>query len=626
MEPEQAFAEMLRIGPRVTVLPVIHGSGDFAWAVRDGMLQGRFDCLAVPLPESFREPLEAAIDQLPAPGVIVQRELPGFSLADVDPPGDLEPAASYVPVDPCQPVIAAIRTAISERIPRRYIDLETARFRPESAGFPDPYALKKVPLPQFAASLLPFLPEPDHPRVLARIDCMAWMLRELSIDFRNILFVSDALHWPWIRAAFGRPDLPSPDHQAVEPVRHYGVEPRTLYFLLGELPFVTGLYEKARAELEPDDNLSLDGIKELLIGARQRYRARYENRARKVTPLLLRQMLRYIRNLTLINRRFTPDLVTVVTAAKQVVGDGYALETLELARTWEGAGDPGEGQVRMGLEQAAFPEGDVLAMKNRLPGPPVTWTRIDLVPGPDRPSRESWMENWNPHSQCSWPPEDLLIENFRGAVFDRARQVMGADLARTEKFTTSIRDGIDLRDTLRHWYEGDIYVKVLPPNRDNLDAAVMLFDSPADPREYPWRTTWFAEHRDESTLAFFATDFRQQPVGPGICLATYGGALFLYPPRVIPDIWRNRRFDFATTLEERLIAAACRYSQSRHVALVSGLPPGPAWRQIARHFGKSLVHVPLARFSDSTVQQLRMVHVLGGKEVRSYAAEFIRRV
>ncbi len=90
-----------------------------------------------------------------------------------------------------------------------------------------------------------------------------------------------------------------------------------------------------------------------------------------------------------------------------------------------------------------------------------------------------------------------------------------------------IRDGIDLRDTLRHWYEGDIYVKVLPPNRGNLDAAVMLFDSPADPRDYPWRTTWFAEHRDESTLAFYATDFRQQAVGPGICLATYGGAMFV---------------------------------------------------------------------------------------------------
>ena len=84
-------------------------------------------------------------------------------------------------------------------------------------------------------------------------------------------------------------------------------------------------------------------------------------------------------------------------------------------------------------------------------------------------------------------------------------------------------------------------------------------------------------------------------------------------------------FDFATTLEECLIAATCRYSQCRHVAMVSPLPPGRAWQRIAKHYKKTLVHIPLTQFSDSTVQQLRMVHVLNGKDVRSYAAEFIRR-
>ena len=42
-------------------------------------------------------------------------------------------------------------------------------------------------------------------------------------------------------------------------------------------------------------------------------------------------------------------------------------------------------------------------------------------------------------------------------------------------------------------------------DRPELDAVVMIFDSPADPRDYTWRSTWFAEHQNESTLAFFAT-------------------------------------------------------------------------------------------------------------------------
>jgi hypothetical protein len=153
----------------------------------------------------------------------------------------------------------------------------------------------------------------------------------------------------------------------------------------------------------------------------------------------------------------------------------------------------------------------------------------------------------------------------------------------------------------------------------------MLFDSPADPRDYPWRSTWYAEHEEESTLAFFATDFHQEMIGPGICIATYGGALFLFPPVVIHDIWTDPRLDFTETLEERLLAAACLHSRSRQIALLSPLPPGAGWRRLAKRFHKRWIHLPLSRFSDSTIQQLRLVHVLNGKHVRSYAADFIRR-
>lgn len=615
--------DILKIGPRVTALPVVHGSGDFSWAVRNAMLMGNFDCLAVPLPHSFCEPLEASILELPSAGVVMQPER-GTYLSDSDDHED-EPAASYVPVDPCQPVIAALRTAMGERLPRRYIDLETADYHMEGALLPDAYALKRVPLPQFAASLLPFLPRPDDPQVIQRIQHMAWRLRELCVDYQNILFVCSVMHWPWIREAFNDRELQPVDHDPVENARAYSVETDSLYFSLGELPYITGLYERARAELSPDHNLSIDGVKHLLIAARKQYRENYKSRARKVTPFLLRQMLKYIRNLTLINYRFTPQLSTIVTAAKQMIGDGYALEVLEVAKSFPFAISERFEAVKMGIDHAAFPDGELVLSKNRLAGPPMTWQSIQLLPKPAEQDRQKWKQQWNPYSQCSWPPEDVLIENFRAAVLDRAQKVLGADLAKTEKFTTSVKDGIDIRDTLRHWYEGDIYVKVLPPNKGKLDAAVMLFDSPADPREYPWRTTWFAEHKGESTLAFYATDFQQQPIGPGICLANYGGAMFLYPPVSIPDIWHHPEFDFTTTLEERLIAATCFYSQCRHVALLSPLPPGRAWQKLAKHYKKTLVHIPLGQFSDATVQQLRMVHVLNGKDVRSYAADFIRR-
>ncbi|MBL8856247.1 MAG: hypothetical protein JNK57_19935, partial [Planctomycetaceae bacterium] len=63
---------LLKIGPRVSVFPVVHGSGDFAWEVRRLMLQGDFDALAIPLPASLQKPVEQAVLNLPTPAVVIQ--------------------------------------------------------------------------------------------------------------------------------------------------------------------------------------------------------------------------------------------------------------------------------------------------------------------------------------------------------------------------------------------------------------------------------------------------------------------------------------------------------------------------------------------------------------------------
>ena len=635
--------EVLKIGPHVTALPVVHGSGDFAWEVRRLMMKHDYDCLAVALPASFQQNVEAAILDLPTPGIVVQRSetfqsQPDFtprSEFDEDPDDDLDedfdfsdddqPSASFVPVDPCQPVIAALRTAMGDRKPRHFIDLETSRYVPHARSMPDAFALKRLSLQAYASAVLPFITAGQSAQWKQRVRHMAWQLRQLSVDYKKILFVTSVLDWPWIRESFFDRSLVCPEDEPVADADRFQVKPETLYFLLGELPFITNLYERAREELGDDKHLGIDGVKELLIAARETYTAEYKSRARKITPSLLGKCLKYTRNLTLIESGFTPQLPTIITAAQQVAGDGYAMHVLEMAKSFHYTKDLDFPEVRMGIDQIGLEDGDLLKASNRLPGPPMTWTQLKLKPRPDKDQTRDWKQKWNPYSQCSWPPEDELIESFRRTVFDRAQEVIGSDLIQTEKFSTSVKDGIDIRDTVRNWHTGEIYVKVLPPTRGKMDTAVMLFDSPADPREYPWRTTWFAEHANESTLAFFATDFTEQPVGPGICLGNYGGALFIYPPVAIPDIWQDPRLDFATTLEERLLGAACLHSQCKHIALVSSAPPGHAWRQIAKQFKKSLVHLPLSRFSDSTVQNLRMVHVLNGKEIRSFAADFIRR-
>ena len=618
--------DIFRISPRIQILPIIHGSGDFAVEVRRILLAEKFDCLAVPLPPSFQQDVERAIRFLPNPTMVVQEASLGYTNSwRPEHEQDALPEFSYVPIDPCQGVIAALRFALGERMQRAFIDLETDQFEPHALTLPDPYALKTVALERFAGAVLTSLPRLPEGQPTDRVAHMAAKLRQLEEFHERILLVCSMDQWPWIREAYAdKSESVAVDDSVPEPTT-YEPHPDTLMFFFGELPFITGLYERARDELEQDDNLSVDGVKELLLTARTRYREDFGNRSRKITPHGLAMCMKYIRNLTLMDRRMTPDLYNIVIAAKQIIGDGYALHVAETSRSYPYQRTTGLDQVSLSINRARMPDDRMVKLVSRLPGPPVIWRSCQLVPKVDRRQQEEWQMGWNPFSQCSWPPEDKLIEDFRAHVSDRAKAIIGTDLAKTEKFTTSIKDGIDIRDTLRNWHTGDLYVKVLPPSRGRLDCVVTLFDSPADPRDYPWRTTWFAEHENESTLAFFATDFREEMVGPGIGMGIYGGAMFLFPPISIPDIWQDPRLDFTETLEERLIAAACLQSQCPHIALLAPAPPGAGWRRLAKRFRKKLVHVPLGSFGDSTIQQLRMVHVLNGHHIRSFASEFIRK-
>ena len=209
--------ELLRIGSRIAVLPVIHGSGQFSLTVRNWLLEESFDCLAVPIPPSFRDAVEQAVVELPRPSIVLQPPTPqypapgsrsswGEASWDGSEPDEEEeadtPPVSYVPVDPCQPVIMAIRAAMGEHIPRQYIDLETDPFQPYSAVMPDPFAVRQVSPERFAAALLPSIARPPDDQTRSRILHMAWRLAELEDKYEKILLPASVLHWPWIREAY----------------------------------------------------------------------------------------------------------------------------------------------------------------------------------------------------------------------------------------------------------------------------------------------------------------------------------------------------------------------------------------------------------------------------------------
>lgn len=605
---------VFQLGDNIAVVPVVHGSVDFAMEVRRIMLSQKWDCVAVPLPSSMQDQTLTAVQQLPVVQVVSAEE-----------PG--EPSAfNYIPVDPCQPVIAALRIALQEYIPIEFIDREVAVFEPDPFPSPDPYSLKYTSIEKYVAAMIPAFPKPNvESQVYARIQTMAYRLKELSRHYKNILHICSLSHWVWLRDCYLESEIPELAEPFFAPVKTTPVQERSLVFVLGELPYITYQYEKARRELEPEETVSIDGIKQLLIETRDEWLKNYKPLTNWATPQRLKLLLQYIRNLTLIHSRLTPDLYTMALAAKQVIGDTFAVSLLETAKQYPYQHIEEKGTA-FGVNQIQLQDGGGGEAKNRLQGPPVQWRNLPLKRVPEEEKQKQWQQKWNPFGICSFPPEDSRIESFNTHVREAAKSLIGEGLFRTEKFSSSIKDGLDIRETIRNWHTGDIYVKEIPPARGTIEVVVFLFDVPADPMKYSMQTTWYAEHAEESTLSFFGTPVGEKFVGPGIAQCTYGGCMFLFPPRYITDIWMDRRFQQYKKLEDRLLAGAFFHSKEKYVTVVSPKPPTQGWRWLAKRYKKKIVHIPLSRFSKQMVDRIRLFHVLNGKQVRSYASKFIREM
>ena len=601
------------LSKKIRFLPVIHGSASFTRIIRDRLLSSPTDCLAVGLPPEFQTTVNEGINHLPLITLCSQKESSG--------------SYNYVPIDPCQPLIMGLRIASQEGIPRKYIDYSCDNYEPRKINFPDSYALRHMSYEKFCATLLLSIKRPKADTLHdKRARWMAYQLHQLEMDFNNITVICSILDWPWIKEAYNDRKPYDKIFSSFNNPKIYGVEKETLFFALAEFPYITYLNEVYRQQIKSDKEVVVDGIKEILIKARDIFTKKHKLRFHNLTSQSFQIYLQYVRNLTLIESRLTPDLYTLITTAKQFSGDPFAIAVLEAARAYpfQVLKSTNLEPLALGIDKAIDSENNAINMKNRLSENHTEWREINLKPEPGIKKQTQWKHKWNPYGQCSWPPEDDKIESFNTHVREQSKLLLSTDLARSEKFTSSTKDGVDMRETLRHWHEGDIYVKEIPPSRGRVEIVVFIFDIEPNQNNYQWCQTWYAEHNEESTLCFFATNYMDDMVGPGVGRATYGGCMMIYPPRPIPDIWKDPRIHVGKTLEEKLLEAAFFHSQEKHITVVTPCLPKSNWRKLSRKYHKSIIHIPLKRFSNQTIEKVRRFHVLNGKQIRSFANHFIQ--
>jgi hypothetical protein len=590
------------------LLPILHGRLECAALVWRAFEVHRPDAVAVELPITLEAAVLRAVARLPLLSVVHYQDSNGQTV--------------YWPIEPTDPLVEAIRLGVAREVPVYFIDRDMDNYPRVREALPDPYALTRIGLEAYAAAYLKISRglTPLEPDVL-REQAMAYHLQRLQSQHQRLLVVFGLAHYPGLLR-----QLAQPQAQPLARTRRSGVQVAHLAEessreILTEIPYLSGAYEGRRQETPCSQIDRLNLLATLVSEAAGRYQ---KNSGETISLRQQAVLHQFARNYALVHDQLTPDFYQLVVAARGVADDDFAYEVWDLGATypWQEA-EPNLPVLRLRGEDL-FLNQKRIHFQRRL-----RQTRKRLVPIPVRKKpREKrpgeWQERWQGNSICSYPPEDLVVEGFGDFARKKAVNMLSEQNRRVEPFLASLLDGIDVRETIRHWHEGVLYVMEEKRAPGKIGAVVVIFDSDEGEQEkFPWHLTWLGEHSQESDMAFYATLSGETLVGPGISRCQYGGFMLSYPPWRLYDIWQDPYYAGARSKSERLVLAALDYCLEKNVVYVAAKPPRSRWMSWANRFGKKLIYLPIGSFSPVTIKNLRSFHVLDGQLVRRWAGEYI---
>ncbi len=601
-----AAASSLRRG-NIAYFPVAPGRLEFASALRRLLLGSPPAVIAVELPVFLEEAYLEAAARLPEISVILYE--------DESAPG----SAVYLPVEPSDPFVEAVRTGLEMGVPVVFLEAGAATRPHLAAPYPDPYAIRRIGLDRYVNAYRS-RPQPRTPATLEHAAAMAWKLQGADPFAPVLAVVSLNILDSLLEAMQGPQDAP-PDPGSLPEPRLLNPHPACLAEITTEYPYLQERYERSR--LDPDDDSLTDRPHvqlELLRDAAREYRI---NTGESIESWQRLAMARYTRNLASISGDLAAGLFDITVAARSIIDDNYAWEVWETANRYPAQQDSSETLETVNLSgEEVWLDTRKLRLRRREPRPKRMFRPRGLKARKKERLPGEWARQTTGNAICSYPPEDIAIENYGKFLQKKAKTMLSEERVRVEPFLTSIFDGIDLRETIRNWHEGRIWVRKLDKLAGQTGALVVIFDEDKEDR-YSYLTTWLGEHQNESDMAFYSTQPFDHLVGPGIGRAEYGGFLMTLPPRRLLDVWSDADYDFAESKPERLLLAALDYSVHRFVVYVARKPPRSIFRSIASRMDRRILYLPMGALAPDKIKRLRVVHVLDGYERREQAPDFI---
>jgi hypothetical protein len=624
---------------RIRYFPVAPGRMELAAAVREEILREPPALVAVELPATLDKPILQAVARLPELSVVV------YETAAAE--------AVYVPVEVADPFIEALRTAAELRLQTAFLDPDLSDRPHVEDIYPDAYAVTRIGLQKYVESYR-LTPQQAGREIAIHAEGLAWKLQGCDPAAEILAVVSLNLLDPLLEA------MEKPQTQPMRKVRRKGVRalnlhPDSLGEVCAEPPFLQVVYEARRSGKPPQPPRSADvrpkaggfevveraeerpsaqAVRDLLAGGDDRQKCHfrllaaaeqaYERKSgERLARWQRRLWARYSRNLALSAGQLLPGLFDMTAAARGVADDELAWEFWQAASYYPHQKTESDlPTVKVSGEQM-WDGTRMMRLRPRVRSKKAKAKPAGLRGRKGEQFQGEWKKEFQGRGICSFPPEDLRIEEYGLFLKNKGKALLSEERSRTEPFTTSLLDGIDLRETLRNWHDGRrIYVRENQRIQGEVGAVVVIFDEDRDNR-YPYAITWLGEKQNESDMAFYATNPFENVVGPGIGRAEYGGLLLSLPSQRMADVWSDPDYFFAESKPETLLLAALDYSLERIVVYAAPKPPRSIFRTLAGRLGRKIVYIPLGTVNRATLKKIRTMHVLDGHEKREVARDYI---
>ena len=592
---------------RFTYFPVVPGRLEFALEVRRAILRDRPEVIALELPATLQAHWMRAVERLPEISVIMYPEETAG--------GD---QAIYVPIEPADPFTEAIRTGLEIGATIVFADPEAAPRPHLRDAYPDTYAIPYIGLARYIESYR-LWPQARSEEISRHAAGIAWKLQGADPLARVMVVVSLNLLDPVLDA------MEEPQAQPLARTRREGIEllnphPESLAEILVEYPALQWRYENFRAVMAETNAIDRRHAQLAVLRAAEK---EYEvHTGERIAHWHRRLLARYTRNLALAANDLAAGIFDLTVAARGIVDDNYAWDVWEAAGVYPPQREDADLLTAKISGEEVWIDTRHIRLRRRLPSTKQKLRPYGLKARKKEKVPGEWASQLNGAGICSYPPEDLVIEDYGRYLKKKGKSILSEERVRVEPFTTSILDGIDLRETIRKWYEGRIYVRHFQKVQGEVGSIVVIFDEDRDNR-YTYMTTWLGENQNESDMAFYSTFPFDNMVGPGMGRAEYGGFLMSLPARRMYDVWQDPDYEFAESKSERLLMAALDYSIHRHVVYVAAKPPRTIYKSLAARMGKTIIYIPIGQLSPVSLKKIRVVHVLDGYDKREIAKDYI---